>query len=64
MHLQKAFNAIDHNILLEKLQHYDIRGIAHQWFKSYLENRKQLVSVSVAESELGSANYGVPQYFV
>ena len=38
--LQKEFDTVDHNILLEKIQHYGIRGIAHQWFKSYLENRK------------------------
>ena len=59
--LQKAFDTVDHNILLEKIQHYGIRGIAHQWFKSYLENRKQFVSISSAESELTSVNYGVPQ---
>ena len=59
--LQKAFDTVDHNILLEKIQHYGIRGIAHQWFKSDLENRKQFVSVSGAESELASVNYGVPQ---
>ena len=54
--LQKAFDKVDHNILLEKIQHYGIRGIAHQWFKSYLENRKQFVSISGAESELGLLN--------
>ena len=47
-----------HNILLEKIQHYGIREITHQWFKSYLENRKQIVSMNGAESELGSENYG------
>ena len=59
--LQKAFDTVDHNILLEKIQHYGIRGIAHQWFKSYLENRKKFVSTSGPESELASVNYGVPQ---
>ena len=59
--MQKAFNTVDHNILLEKIQHYGIRRTAHQWFKSYLENRKQFVSVSDAESKLASANYGLPQ---
>ena len=61
IYLQKAFDTVDHNILLEKIQHYGIRGIAHQWFKSYLENRKQFVSDSGTESELASVNYGVPQ---
>ena len=59
--LQKAFDRDDHNILLEKIQHYGIRGIAHQWFKYYLENRQQFISVSGVESELASVNYGVPQ---
>ena len=54
----KAFDPVDHNILLKKIQHCCIRGIDHRWFKSYLENRKQFVS---AESELGSVNYSVPQ---
>ena len=58
--LQKAFDTVDHNILLEKIQHLVseeqlINGL------SYLENRKQFGSVSGAESELASVNYGVPQ---
>ena len=43
------------------MQHYGIKGIAHQWFKSYLENRKHFVSISGAKSELGSLNYCVPK---
>ena len=59
--MQKAFNTVDHNILLEKIQYYSIRAIAHQWIESYLRNRKQFVFISRAESEIGYLNYDVPQ---
>ena len=61
MDLQKAFDKVDHNISLEKIQHYGIKGIAQQWFKCYLENRKQFVPISGAKSELASVNCDVSQ---
>jgi len=37
--LSKAFNTLNHNILLNKLHYYSIPGVAYKWFKSYLSNR-------------------------
>ena len=59
--LQKAFDTVDHKILLRKLDHYGVRGTANDWFKSYLSNRKQFVTINGVNSELKSMNYGVPQ---
>ena len=44
--LKKAFGTVDHNILLEKFDYYGIRGVAKDWFYSYLVNRKQLCHTS------------------
>ena len=59
--LQKAFDTVDHNILLKKLNYYGIRGFANNWFKSYLSNRKQFVTVNEVNSDIQPMNFGVPQ---
>ena len=59
--LQKAFDSVNHEILLKKLEHYGIRGIALAWFCSYLSNRKQYVSVNGHNSTNLKVACGVPQ---
>ena len=59
--LQKAFDTVNHQILLQKLEHYGIRGIANCWFSSYLSARKQNVSVNGHISDHFNISCGVPQ---
>ena len=58
---QKAFDTVDHGILLDKLYCYGIRGIAHDCFVSYLSNRQQSVMNNGYKSELKVIRCGVPQ---
>ena len=64
MDLQKAFDTLDHQILLAKLNHYGICGVLNDWFKSYLSNRSQYVSINGNDSGLAAINCGVPQGLV
>ena len=58
--LQKAFDTVNHFILLEKLKHYGISGISNAWFKSYLTDRRQYVSISGIDSDYTTTEHGVP----
>ena len=58
---QKAFDTVDHDILLKKLEYYGVRGISNKWFASYLSNRKQFFSINGYKSNLADFKCGVPQ---
>ena len=57
----KAFDTINHDILIYKLRHYGIRGKSLDWFRDYLSNRKQFVSINGRDSQLKTISCGVPQ---
>ena len=59
--LAKAFDTVDHKILLSKLEHYGVKDKALDWFKSYLSNRYQQVSCNGKLSNFQLIMFGVPQ---
>ena len=58
---QKAFDTVNHEILLEKLKHYGIRSKQNDWFRSFLTNRKQYVSMEGFFSQTKIVKCDVPQ---
>ena len=59
--LSKAFDTVDHNILLKKLDMYGIKGKNLKWFHSYLTNRKQFIKCRDQNTDLDVLRCGVPQ---
>lgn len=59
--LSKAFDTVNHRILLQKLKHYGFSGSCNDWFRSYLSDRHQTVSYDGLLSPLSPLQYGVPQ---
>ena len=57
----KAFDTVRHDILVNKLSHYGIRGTVNNWFLDYLSNRTQSIKISDNISTTRNINYGVPQ---
>ena len=59
--LSKAFDTVNHEILLDKLRYFGIRGLAYNWFASYLNNRQQFVQFNDTSSSRHVIKCGVPQ---
>jgi retron-type reverse transcriptase len=59
--LKKAFDTVDHTILLHKLQHYGICSVINNWFKSYLTERMQTTQIEENISSKEIIRFGVPQ---
>ena len=62
--IKKAFDTMDHIILLEKLECYGIRGNIHSWVKSYLTNRSQYVEYNNAKSDTKYITHGVLLFII
>ena len=61
VYLQRAFDTANHKMLLHKLEYYGIHGVCNDWFKSYVSDRKQFVSINGYNSDLMPVICGVPQ---
>ncbi len=59
--LKKAFDTVDHTIMIQKLAAYGVRGTNWNWFSSYLDSRSQLVMWQGESSNTQSITVGVPQ---
>jgi retron-type reverse transcriptase len=59
--LCKAFETVNHEILIKKHEHYGIRGICLQWFTNYLQERSQIVKYKQHRSDEMNVTTGVPQ---
>ena len=59
--LKKAFDTVDHKILLHKLDHYGFRGVINKWFSSYLDGRTQTTQIGSFISKRKNTTCGVPQ---
>ena len=59
--LQKAFDTVNHKILISKLRELGLDQVAIKWFTSYLEDRTQIIEIGDTYSDSHSINSGIPQ---
>jgi hypothetical protein len=59
--VSKAFDSLNHNILVMKLRHYGIKGVVLDWFVSYLANRFHYTYVNNVSSSIVPITHGVLQ---
>ena len=59
--LQKVFDTVNHNILLQKLTYYGVRGLANNWFRTFISQRVQFTSINKTNSDPHLITHGVPQ---
>jgi len=57
----QAFDTLNHDILLNKLYNYGVRGVVHDWFRNYLTNRQQFTCIAGIQSSVTCVSCGVPQ---
>ena len=62
--LSKAFDTIDHTIVISKLEHYGVENSELQWFISYMHNRQQYVEIENIKSTIETITTGVPRSMV
>ena len=59
--LKKAFDTVNHKMLINELMKYGIKGMEIEWFKSYLSGRKQFCTVNGYKSRIEEVICGIPQ---
>ena len=59
--LKKAFDTVDHSILVQKLDHYWVKELDLQWFQSYLSSRKQFTRIDGGDSSIKILTLGFPK---